>query len=146
MKVLVVDDEAAMREVCRDILNEEGWEVVEAGDGPSGVALARAEHPDAIVLDVVMPRMDGFQVAEQLVADETTTAIPIVFLTARAGFTDQLRGYEAGGIEYITKPFDLTHFVALLRRVVAHAPTGVVNDAGARHARIGALRILLGIA
>lgn len=146
MKVLVVDDEVAVRELCRDILTEEGWEVLEAGDGPSGLALARAEHPDAIVLDVAMPHLDGFQVAEQLVADAATTTIPIVFLTARVGFTDQLRGYEVGGIEYITKPFDLAHFVALLRRVVTYAPTSTADNSGERQARIGALRILLGIA
>ena len=145
MKVLVIDDEPEVRRVCGDILREEGWGVVEAADGPGGLAAARQERPDAVLLDVAMPGMDGFQVAEALVQDEATRAIPIVFLTARTSFAEQLHGYEAGGIEYITKPFTLTTLVSVVRRVVERAATGSPAGANERQARIGALRLLLGI-
>lgn len=145
MNVLVVDDEPAVLEVCRDILEEEGWLVATAHDGSAALEAARQAPPDAVVLDVAMPGMDGFAVAEALLADETTAAPQIIFLTARANFDDQLRGYEAGGIEYITKPFSAEHFVTLLRRAMARKQEGSSIPATERQARIGALRILLGI-
>lgn len=145
MNVLVVDDEPAVLEVCRDILEEEGWEVTTARDGTTALEAARQARPDAVVLDVAMPGIDGFGVAEALLADETTAAARILFLTARANFDDQLRGYEAGGIEYITKPFSAEHFVTLLRRAMARKPEEAGVPAAERQARIGALRILLGI-
>ncbi len=144
-KVLIVEDDAALRETCRDILTEEGLTVVEATDGPSGLAAARRERPDAIVLDIAMPGMDGYQVAEALVAEEPTAAIPILFLTARDAFSDQLRGYEAGGVEYIIKPFDLATFVMLVHRQLERATAGSPASASERLARIGALRLLLGV-
>ena len=119
--VLIVEDDAALRETCRDILAEEGWAVVEAADGPGGLAAARRERPDAIVLDVAMPGLDGVEVAEALVADEATAATPILFLTARDSLAEQLRGYEAGGVEYLAKPFALATFVSLVRRQLDRA-------------------------
>src|SRR3712207_9062918 len=80
-------------------------EVVEAGDGPSGLAAARAESPDVILLDVMMPGLDGWHVAQELLEDPATRQIPIIFLTARAEFRDRARGLDVGGIDYITKPF-----------------------------------------
>jgi two-component system response regulator ResD len=84
LRVLVIDDEAPIRLLCRVNLEAEGMEVLEAADGPSGLEKARSETPDVILLDVMMPGLDGWRVAEELLDDERTDAIPIVFLTARA--------------------------------------------------------------
>ena len=120
--VLVVDDEAPIRLLCRVNLEAEGLSVLEAGDGVTGLAVARAESPAAILLDVMMPGgLDGWQVAEALIDDERTAGIPIVFLTARGELRDRARGLGVGGIDYVTKPFDpielAAHVRALLERV-----------------------------
>ena len=97
-KVLIVDDEAPIRLLCRVNLEAEGMEVIEASDGQRGVESARRELPDVILLDVMMPRLDGWGVAQQLVGDELTKEIPIIFLTARAEVRDRARGLDIGGI------------------------------------------------
>lgn len=145
MNVLIVDDEPAVLEVCRDILEEEGWTVDTARDGPAALETATRRRPDAVVLDIAMPGMDGFAVAESLLARDETATVPVIFLTVRSNFDDQLRGYEAGGIEYITKPFVAEHFVSLVRRATARKSERPEVSAHERQARIGALRILLGI-
>ncbi|HEX2505469.1 MAG TPA: response regulator, partial [Gaiellaceae bacterium] len=101
-KVLVIDDEAPIRLLCRVNLEAEGMEVVEAPDGPSGLEAAAGERPDVILLDVMMPVLDGWSVAERLLEDERTGSIPIVFLTARADLRDRARGIDLGGLDYIT--------------------------------------------
>src|SRR5919108_4107336 len=105
-KVLVIDDEAPIRLLCRVNLEAEGMEVLEAADGPSGLESARNARPDVILLDVMMPGLDGWQVAEELLDDESTNGIPIVFLTARAALRDRARGLDVGGLDYVTKPFN----------------------------------------
>ncbi len=87
-KVLVIDDEAPIRLLCRVNLEAEGMTVIEAADGPSGLEQARDEDPDVILLDVMMPGLDGWKVAEQLLENERTSSIPIIFLTARAEFRE----------------------------------------------------------
>ncbi len=114
-RVLVVDDEAPIRLLCRVNLVAEGMQVIEAGDGQEGLEKARRERPDVILLDVMMPLLDGWQVAEALLDDEATKAIPVVFLTARAEARDQARGLELGGIEYVTKPFNPLDLAQLIR-------------------------------
>ncbi len=115
-KVLVIDDEVPMRLVCRINLEAEGIEVIEAGNGELGLELARAERPDVILVDVLLPALDGWQVAERLLADEATRRIPIVFLTALVD-----PGGEDGGGDVLVKPFDPTELGALVRSVVATA-------------------------
>src|SRR5438132_1704846 len=83
-RVLVVDDEAPIRLLCRVNLEAEGMSVLEAADGASGLDLARDEQPDVVLLDVMMPGLDGWRVAEELLEDDRTSGIPIIFLTARA--------------------------------------------------------------
>src|SRR2546429_6261185 len=104
-RVLVIDDEAPIRLLCRVNLEAEKMEVLEASDGPTGLEKARNEEPDVILLDVMMPGLDGWQVAEELLDDDRTRSIPIVFLTARAEVRDRVRGLDLGGIDYVTKPF-----------------------------------------
>jgi two-component system alkaline phosphatase synthesis response regulator PhoP len=123
-KVLVIDDEAPIRLLCRVNLEAEGMEVLEAADGPSGLDKARAERPDVILLDVMMPGLDGWRVAEQLLDDPTTTGIPIVFLTARAEFRDRAKGLDIGGVDYITKPFNPLELAPLVRDLLARIDRG----------------------
>jgi DNA-binding response OmpR family regulator len=121
-KVLVIDDEAPIRLLCRVNLEAEQMNVIEAADGPSGVAKAREERPDVILLDVMMPGLDGWRVAEELLQDERTSGIPIIFLTARAEFRDRARGLDIGGVDYVTKPFNPLELaplvLSLLDRIV----------------------------
>ena len=124
IRVLVVDDEAPIRLLCRVNLEAEGMSVVEAGDGPGGLELARSEQPDVILLDVMIPGLDGWRVAERLLADPVTRDIPIVFLTARADVRDRARGIDLGGLDYVTKPFNPVDLAALVRSVVGAVERG----------------------
>jgi DNA-binding response OmpR family regulator len=105
-RVLVIDDERAIRLLCRVNLAASGMEVLEAADGRAGLDLARNERPDLVLLDVMMPDVDGWTVARELAADEETREIPVVFLTARADAADRRLGEQLGGVGYLVKPFD----------------------------------------
>ena len=123
-KVLVIDDEAPIRLLCRVNLEAEGMSVLEAADGPAGLEAARAEGPDVILLDVMMPGKDGWRVAEELLEDERTAGIPIVFLTARAELRDRARGLDLGGVDYVTKPFNPIELAPLVRDVIGRVDRG----------------------
>jgi DNA-binding response OmpR family regulator len=140
-QVLVIDDEAPIRLLCRVNLEAAGMEVREAENGLTGVAAAREERPDVILLDVMMPGMDGWAVMEDLLGDERTKDIPIIFLTARAELRDQARGLELGGVDYITKPFHPVDLAPLIEGVVARAARGESQDL--RLERLAELRELL---
>jgi DNA-binding response OmpR family regulator len=142
MKTLVIDDEAPIRLLCRVNLEAEGMEVIEAGDGATGVDLAKQEKPDAILLDVMMPGLDGWSAAERLLTDEDTSAIPIIFLTARADLRDRVRGLDVGGLEYVTKPFNPVELAPLVRGVVEAVERGEREQI--RTERIAELRDLFG--
>lgn len=105
-RVLVADDEPAMRVLCRVNLQIEGVDVLEARDGSEALEIATRERPDLVLLDVMMPGIDGWDVARRLAQDRATRRIPILFMTALAGSDDRRRGFEAGGVGYIVKPFD----------------------------------------
>ena len=117
-RVLIVDDETAIRLICRLNLRSAGFETLEASDGASAIALARAERPDLILLDIMLPELDGWHVAEELAADDETREIPIVFLSARSESGDQVRGHGTGGVGYITKPFDPLAMTRTVRDVL----------------------------
>jgi two-component system, OmpR family, alkaline phosphatase synthesis response regulator PhoP len=140
-KVLVIDDEPPIRLLCRVNLEAEGMEVIEAADGPSGVEKARDERPDVILLDVMMPGLDGWRVAEQLIEDDRTDGIPIIFLTARAEFRDRARGLDIGGVDYVTKPFNPTELAPLVQGLIARVQRGEREEI--RRERIAELRDLL---
>jgi DNA-binding response OmpR family regulator len=137
----VIDDEAPIRLLCRVNLEAEGMEVLEAADGPSGLATARAETPDVILLDVMMPGLDGWRVAEELLDDERTQGIPIVFLTARAELRDRARGIDIGGVDYVTKPFNPVELAPLVRSLLARVTAGERDDV--RREKLSELRSLL---
>jgi DNA-binding response OmpR family regulator len=140
-RVLVIDDEAPIRLLCRVNLEAAGIEVSEAEDGKSGLEAARAEQPDVILLDVMMPGMDGWQVFDQLLQDESTSKIPIVFLTARAELRDQARGLELGVVDYVTKPFNPLNLAPLIEDLLERVERGEEHEL--RRERLAELRQLL---
>src|ERR671927_1953884 len=140
-KVLVIDDEAPIRLLCRVNLEAEGMDVIEAADGPSGVDKARDEGPDVILLDVMMPGLDGWRVAEQLLEDDRTTGIPIIFLTARAEFRDRARGLDIGGSDHVTKPFNPLELAPLVEELLARIERGERDEL--RGEKLADLRALM---
>jgi DNA-binding response OmpR family regulator len=140
-KVLVIDDEAPIRLLCRVNLEAEGMGVLEAADGPSGLGEAREQIPDDVLLDVMMPGLDGWQVAEQLLEDDRTSEIPIIFLTARAEFRDRARGLDIGGVDYVTKPFNPLELAPLVRELLARIERGERDEL--RGEKLAALRRLM---
>ena len=140
-RVLVIDDEAPIRLLCRVNLEAEGMEVLEAADGPMGLETARRERPEVILLDVMMPGLDGWRVAEELLDDGATKEIPIVFLTARAEFRDRARGLDIGGVDYITKPFNPVELAPLVDRLLSRVRRGERDEL--RREKLSGLRALL---
>jgi DNA-binding response OmpR family regulator len=141
VRVLVIDDEAPIRLLCRVNLEDEGMEVLEAANGLEGLALARAELPDVVLLDVMMPGLDGWQVASELLDQPSTSSIPIIFLTARAELRDQARGIDLGGVEYLTKPFDPVDLAAAIHELLARVQRG--EGEGLRRKKLADLRALV---
>src|ERR687886_1051111 len=140
-KVLVIDDEAPIRLLCRVNLEAEGMEVLEASDGPTGLEKARSESPDVVLLDVMMPGLDGWRVAEQLLEDEKTNEIPIIFLTARAEFRDRARGLDIGGVDYVTKPFNPLELAPLVENLLERLGRGERDEL--RGEKLAELRALM---
>jgi DNA-binding response OmpR family regulator len=122
--VLVIDDEAPIRLLCRVNLEAEKMRVLEASDGESGLDVARSERPDVILLDVMMPGRNGWEVASELLSDERTNQIPIIFLTARAEVKDRARGIDLGGVDYVTKPFNPVELAPLVEDLVQRVESG----------------------
>ena len=139
--VLVIDDEEPIRLLCSVNLAAEGIEVLEAADGPTGLDQAREHRPDVVLLDVMMPGLDGWQVAERLLEDERTSRIPIIFLTARAEFRDRARGLDIGGIDYVTKPFNPLELAPLVRALLERIERGERDDL--RGEKLAELRALM---
>jgi DNA-binding response OmpR family regulator len=140
-RVLIIDDEAPIRLLCRVNLEAEKIDVLEAADGPTGLEVAKRERPDVILLDVMMPGLDGWRVAEQLIDDPRTSEIPIIFLTARAEFRDRARGLDIGGVDYVTKPFNPVELADLVRGLLARIEQGE-RDA-LRREKLAELRALM---
>ena len=118
-RILVVDDEEGIRILCRVNFELADYEVVEAADGAAAVEAARTHLPDLILLDVMMPAMDGWEVLHRLKADETTSHIPVVMLTARTSEADQLKAWGGGVLDFVQKPFDPGLLEELADRVLA---------------------------
>lgn len=105
-KILIIDDTELMVKLTTDILSEKGYEVVSASNGLDGIKMVAAEKPDLVLLDVVMPGIDGFEVCKLLRKDESNHLMPIIMLTAQGNEDDKLTGLELGADDYITKPFN----------------------------------------
>ncbi|MEV0781718.1 response regulator transcription factor [Streptomyces sp. NPDC050423] len=126
VRVLVVDDEAPLAELLSMALRYEGWEVRSAGDGAGAVRTARDFRPDAVVLDVMLPDMDGLAVLGRLRRE--LSDVPVLFLTARDSVEDRIAGLTAGGDDYVTKPFSLEEVVARLRGLIRRSGTATVRS------------------
>jgi two-component system OmpR family response regulator len=114
LQVLIVDDDPSIRLLLRTVFELEGWQVHEAADGETGLAEAARLQPDGVVLDVMMPGKDGFEVLAELRATEAGRSIAVVMLTAKTASTDILRGTRLGADQYLTKPCDPDEVVARL--------------------------------
>ncbi|MBS4728183.1 response regulator transcription factor [Mycobacterium sp. SM1] len=129
INVLVVDDEAVLAEMVSMALRYEGWNVTSAGDGATAVAAARAQRPDVVVLDVMLPDMSGLEVLRKL--REQNPGLPVLLLTAKDAVEDRIAGLSAGGDDYVTKPFSIEEVVLRLRALLRR--TGVTTiDSGAQ--------------
>ncbi|WP_019875457.1 response regulator transcription factor [Sporichthya polymorpha] len=115
VRVLVVDDEQSLSELLQMALRYEGWEIRTAANGSDALRVAREFRPDAVVLDIMLPDMDGLTVLHKLRAEADT---PVLFLTAKDAVADRVAGLTAGGDDYVTKPFSLEEVVARLRSLV----------------------------
>ena len=116
VRVLVVDDEPTLSELLAMALRYEGWEVRTAADGSSAVRTARDFRPDAVVLDVMLPDFDGFEVLRRMRGE--TPEVPVLFLTAKDSVEDRVAGLTAGGDDYVTKPFSIEEVVLRLRALL----------------------------
>jgi CheY-like chemotaxis protein len=117
MKILVVDDTPANIDVLRRILGEEGFEIFIAMNGETALKLAEKNRPDLILLDVMMPGIDGFETCEKLKSNPDTKAIPVIFVTAKTELEDIVRGFKVGSVDYIAKPYKREE---VLSRVTSH--------------------------
>ncbi|MGH3523280.1 MAG: response regulator, partial [Mycobacterium sp.] len=129
-RVLVVDDETNIVELLSVSLKFQGFEVHTATNGPAALDLAREVKPDAVILDVMMPGMDGFGVLRRLRADGIDA--PALFLTARDSLQDKIAGLTLGGDDYVTKPFSLEEVVARLRVILRRTGKGITEHRNAR--------------
>jgi DNA-binding response OmpR family regulator len=102
----VVDDHGPLRALCRTSLEAAGFRVLEARGGEEALVCVRAEQPDMILLDIMMPGISGWEVTAELLADRSTDQIPIIFISARGELSDRIRAFELGAHGYVTKPFD----------------------------------------
>ncbi len=123
--ILVVDDEPHIVMGLRDALEFEGFRVISATNGREGIVLARTESPDAIILDLMLPDVNGYAVCEEV--RRINALVPIVMLTARSQETDKVRGLDAGADDYVTKPFGVNELIARVRAIFRRAARGVAS-------------------
>ncbi len=118
-KILVIEDNEMNRDMLSRRLSRRGFGVIVARDGEEGLAMARADLPDLIIMDLSLPRIDGWEVTRRLKADESTRAIPVIALTAHAMSTDRDKALAAGCNDFDTKPVDFGRLVAKVQRAIA---------------------------
>lgn len=123
--ILIVDDIPANLQVLGNILSQESYEIALAVNGRQALTLVENTHPDLILLDVVMPELDGFQVCRSLKSNDETKDIPVIFLTAKNEAENVVRGFELGAVDYLTKPFNASE---LLARVRTHINLKLAKD------------------
>ena len=122
--VLLVDDERSIRTICRVNLEGDGLAVTEAADGSEAIEAVRRTRPALVLLDVMMPGVDGWSVAAQLAADDETREIPVVFLSARAAYEDRVQAQDLGAVGYVVKPFDPVELGGIVRDVLERVARG----------------------
>jgi two-component system alkaline phosphatase synthesis response regulator PhoP len=118
-KVVIADDDDDIRRLVQITVSNAGCDVTPTSDGEAALEAVRRIMPDLVILDVLMPRMDGWEVAKELKKDPATEAIPIMFLTSKGQEHDVLEGFEAGGLDYVVKPFSPRELQARIRSLLA---------------------------
>ena len=124
--VLMVDDEASGRRIAKLLLERAGYRVLTAPNGEEGLVLAKAEHPDVILLDVMMPKMDGYETLRRLKRDPDTRVIPVLMLTAKGSEQDIQMSFELGAVFHLDKPYETQDLLRRIEGAVARAEQG--ND------------------
>ncbi len=138
--ILVVDDDAQVLRAIARVLEDAGHAVTTALSGEEALSLVRRQRPDLIVLDIIMPEMDGLEVCRRIRADPFLAKIPILFLTAKSRPTDAAQALDAGGDDFLTKPFEVVELPARIRALLRRAPGGPL-DAEAEYLVVGDLRL-----
>jgi len=136
-RILIVDDQAELLLTLQACLEQEGFECVTATDGVAGLRLAHIQRPDLVVLDLVLPGLNGHDVCRRLRQERATERVPIIMMTGVGNHVDRIVGLELGADDFITKPFELRELVARVRAVLRRARRGVDSDA----VRVGALEV-----
>lgn len=116
--ILIVDDEQDILDLIEYNLKKEGFDVLKAENGKEGIEVARAHNPNLVLLDIMMPKMDGMEAVERMRDDEKLKHIPIIFLTARSDEKTEVKGLDKGGDDYITKPISTTKLISRIRAVL----------------------------
>ncbi|WP_287153893.1 response regulator [Candidatus Solincola tengchongensis] len=140
-KILIVDDDATMANLLFTVLEFEGFQPLKALSGEEAIRLVMEEAPDLVLLDIMMPEMDGFEVLASLRNDPRTERIPVIMLTARTEDRDMFEGWRRGADEYVTKPFDPHRLVEVIREVLARSYQERLEE---RARRVESLLELLG--
>jgi DNA-binding response OmpR family regulator len=120
-KILVVDDEDDILNFLELVLGEKGFDVVTASGGQEALTKAQLDHPDLVLLDIMMPQMDGWEVLKLLRVDEETSEIPVAMLSARTEARDRVQGLQEGAIDYICKPFSLQELLGKIEAIFQNA-------------------------
>lgn len=122
VKILLVEDELLLARIIKDSLESRGYEVVHAADGRQGLELFATQRPDILILDVMMPHMDGFSLATEV--RRYDAAVPIIFLTARSQVEDVVKGFELGGNDYLRKPFSMEELIVRIKALLQRPAQG----------------------
>lgn len=125
-KILLVEDDSTLSFIVQDALTREGFDVICASNGESGLKIFKDTNPDIIVADVMMPRMDGFEMVR--IIRLTSPAVPVLFLTARTALDDVVKGFELGANDYIRKPFQILELVVRIKALLKRNQQGVTED------------------
>ena len=137
-KVLIADDEAPIREILKIYCEKEGFDVIEAADGAEAILKVQSEKPDIIILDIMMPVLDGLEVCKQV---RKMSDIPIIMLTAKDDDDDRILGLEIGADDYITKPFNILEVKARIKAIIRRAGSNQNKQEKAKTVEVGELKL-----
>ena len=144
-KILIVDDDLDTLQLVGTTLERQEYEILAAKDGAQAVEMAKQDKPDLILLDIMMPKMDGYEVTRRLRADAETAGIPIIMFTAKAQVEDKVEGLEAGADDYLTKPTHPTELVARVKAILKRSPAMVTQTLGGLTGELKLNKAIIGL-